>query len=302
VCLTSRLAPASSFLVPLANPLHELVQSFRHLPQYGLIAGRVPYLVTYLRWRGAALRGERLPWRGEQRITVVLLSYKRVRNMDTLVRNLLRAECVQHLVVSNNNPDYRIADWVQVRDERLRLVDQPRHTPPGIRFELARQAPGDFFISVDDDVMLYPEQLELLFKALLAQPEVPHGVQGEKFLGRGANPGRPFGDWQPGCFGDMEADVINTVYTFTRGQLEELYRLAAALGREVPTLANGEDVLLSMSGQGRPRVHAVGPVGQCLSWCRAGVATWRTRQAFFNERTALFESLQALKASPSPVA
>jgi hypothetical protein len=285
----------------LANPLHELVQSFLHVPQYGVFAGRVPYLVSYLRWRSAALRGERLPWSGEPRITVVLLSYKRVHNMDTLVRNLLRADCVQHLVVSNNNPDYRISDWVQVEDARLRLVDQPRRTPPGIRFELARQAPGDYFISVDDDVLLYPEQLESLFKSLLAQPEVPHGVQGEKFLGRsGTRRAGPFGDWQPGCFGETEADVINTVYTFTRKQLEALYRLASALGKEVATLANGEDVLLSMSGQGRPRVHDVGAVGQCLSWCRAGVATWRSRQAFFQERTVLFESLQALKASSPP--
>ncbi len=285
----------------LANPLHELVQSFLHLPQYGLIAGRISYFMTYRRWRDAALRGERLPWRGEQRITVVLLSYKRVHNMDTLVRNLLRADCVQHLVVSNNNPDYRIADWVRVEDARLRLVDQPHRAHAGLRFELARQAPGDYFISVDDDVLLYPEQLELLFKGVLERPEVPHGVQGERFIGRGGTQrAGVFGEWEPGCSGNTEADVINTVYTFTRAQLEEMYRLAAALGREVATLANGEDVLLSMSGQGRPRVHDVGEVGQCLSWRRAGVATWRTRQAFFHERTALYESLQALKPSSPP--
>ncbi|WP_257458782.1 glycosyltransferase family 2 protein [Archangium lipolyticum] len=280
--------------MPLPNPWHELLESFTHVNQYdSWFPGRVNYLRDYTRWRNQVRHGPNLPATGPERLTVVLLSYRRVRNIEPMVNSLLRADFVGRVLVSNNNPAYRISDWVRVRDERLHLVDQSERRYAGIRFELARGEQGEYFASIDDDTFLSPEQLRQLFTMLVTDPSTPHGIQGELYKGR---PGEPTNDdWRPGLVGERRVDAINRVYFFTREHLEELYRLAGLLGLNVPTLANGEDLLLSACGRLRPRVHDVGPVAQCLSAHRLGVATWRTRQDFFQERTDLLLRLRQLK-------
>jgi hypothetical protein len=281
----------------LPNPFHQLIQSLVHLRQYSLFAPRISYAVHYLLWQLEVLRTRPLSLEGGPKLTVVLLSYKRVRNMQPIVRSLLRADFVERIIVSNNNPEYRIGEWITLRDERLRLVDQPRQTPAGIRFELARSEPGSYFLSIDDDVLLSPHQVKRLFQELLADPRVPHGIQGEEYLGPQVDSkGRALISWKPGIRrAERETDVINCVYAFTRQHLEEMFRQARALGQEMATLANGEDVLLSCSGLGRPRIHDLGPVLTCLSSHQVGVATWRTRQSFFHEREEMLFALRALR-------
>jgi len=278
----------------LPNPWHELRESLTHLREYPWLSGRLRYLWNFTRWQSQVRQqGLRPVPDGAPRLTVILLSYRRVRNMEPLVDSLLRTGLVGHVIVSNNNPAYRISDWVRLRDERLQLVDQPVRRYAGVRFELARSAPGDYFASIDDDIFLLPSQLESLFGTLLAEPDVPHGLQGESYDG-GHGPQETQG-WRVNLRGDQRVDSINRVYFFTRAHLNELYRLAGLLGLEVGDMANGEDLLLSSSGRARPLVHEVGQVTDCLSACRRGVAISWTHQNFFQERTALLARLRSLK-------
>jgi glycosyl transferase family 2 len=277
----------------LPNPWHELLESLTHLREYPWFSGRLRYLRDFTRWQRQVRHQGPLPAPGPQRLTVILLSYRRVRNMEPLVESLLRTDFVGHVVVSNNNPAYRISDWVRLRDERLQLVDQPVRRHAGVRFELARSAPGDYFASIDDDIFLLPSQVEHLFRSLLADSSVPHGLQGESHDGE-HGPEETQG-WRVNLRGEQRVDSINRVYFFTREHLTELYRLAGLLGLEVGNMSNGEDLLLSSCGQARPLVHEVGKVTDCLSACRRGVAISWTHQHFFQERTALLARLRALK-------
>src|SRR5213595_802586 len=89
------------------------------------------------------------PINGTQ-LKLILLSYARPANVDLLVR-LCCIDSVDRIVVSNNNPRYRVRDIVRVRDPRLVLIDQEDHVKPGIRFVLARDEPSDLYITIDDD-------------------------------------------------------------------------------------------------------------------------------------------------------
>lgn len=282
-----------SYRIP--NPYHELLASLRHLPQYRWAGSRSLYLYRYLRWRREVRRSSRLTISGPEKLTVILLSYRRVRNMEPIVEALLRAEFVEKIVVSNNNPEVRIADWIRLRDGRLHLIDQPRQAACGIRFELARAEPGRFFLCIDDDVLLSPEQVKRLFLALIARPEAPHGIQGENYVGESKQTFPPY--WRVDLKGyEGQVDNINTVYGFTRDHLAEMERLAGVLELgSVAELGNGDDVLLSASGTERPYIHDIGPVALCLSSHRIGVATWATRPRFFTDRKVLFLKLRALR-------
>jgi hypothetical protein len=226
------------------------------------------------------------------------LSYLRVRNLEPMVRSLLRCGFVEKIVVSNNNPEHRIADWVQIRDRRVYLLDQPRPTPCSIRYQIALEEPGPYFLSIDDDVFLYPGQVRRLFEELVARPTAPHGLQGEDFLGE-RTPKTCLG-WKINLHGfEGQVDNINTCYAFTREHAAEMERLARLLGLDLADIPMGSDVLLGAAGQERPFLHDVGSVLHCLSCHRVGVATWRKR-GFFTKRCQLFRELRALKGWPAP--
>ena len=265
-----------------------------HVHEYGsLFPGRLKYLRNFMAWQMHARHGPRVPALGPQRLTVILLSYRRIGNMEPLVRSLLRADFVDRILISNNNPEYRIADWVRVLDERLHWVDQPVRRPAGMRFELARCTPGEYFVSIDDDTFLFPEQLRQLFAALIAEPDVPHGFQGECYEGE-RGPSRFMG-WHVGLRGRRRVDGLNRLYFFTREHVRELFRLASLLRLEVGNMRNGEDLLLSFSGKAKPLLEDIGHVGECLSAHRKGTATWRTHDNFFRERRELWMRLREIK-------
>lgn len=280
------------------QPFHQLAQSLLHGPRYfgsPVFPWRTLFLMRYLKWQRQAHHGPRVSLDRPEKLCVILLAWKRPYNMEPIVRALLRADFIDRILVSNNNPGQRISEWISVRDDRLRLVDQPRPQAPGLRFELARNEPGRYFMSIDDDVFLTPQQVKQLFVELLRRPQAPHGLQGECFVGDapgGRRPGVVIEGWQLALRGrEEQVDAINTVYTFTRDHIEALYRRAERLGIDVAEMSNGEDILLSASGTERPWIHAVGSITECISSTQSGVATWRTRANFFQERTQLFHAL-----------
>jgi hypothetical protein len=255
---------------------------------------RPEYIRQFLRWKRRPATPPVCSYAGPEKLTVILLSYRRIRNMEPLVANLLHTDFVAKVIVSNNNPEYRIGEWIRLRDPRLHLIDQPQRTPAGIRFELARHEPGPYFLSIDDDVLLHPEQVLRLFEHLVADPSVPHGFQGEEY-----NPDHPR-LWDVALRGEREVDNLNCLYAFHKDHVIEMERLAGELGIDLGGLANGEDILVSAGGTGRPRIHDLGEVLICLSSHRAGVATWRSRRGFFHERQELFGKLRELKPLLGP--
>ena len=263
--------------------------------------GGLDFLANYYMWHLSNFIGWSKGKNEHKELTVILLSYKRIRNMLPIARAILRLPFVKKIIISNNNPDYDIGDWVTLHDQRLICINQKMHTAPGIRFALAMNDEADFFISIDDDVFLYPCQIKILFDYLKAHPENPVGVQGENYCPDASQVyGKNLIDkcgWVPGLFGfHGSVDVINRVYGFTKTHMEKMHVLSQLLNIDITNLYNGEDILLSVTGESRPQILEVGRLFACLTQNRYGVATWATRNNFFAERAELYKKLRGLKS------
>ena len=176
------------------------------------------------------------------------------------------------------------------------MIRQLEPSRPVKRFEIARELEGDYFMAVDDDVFLEPAQVERLFAALKAAPEVPHGVVGQTLIGPPAERGQVL-SYETIERGEGEVDFLNRVYLFTRAQcasLCELLELTDRLEGDRLKLKYGDDIVLSFCGHGRPRIHDTGPPLFCNTANRRGVAVWKEFD-FQQYRTELYWDLLELK-------
>lgn len=251
-------------------------------------------LAGYAKLRYALSRNAPSMNTGGKTCAVILLSHNRPQNLEILVRGALHNAFVTKVVVSNSNRKVCIGDWVSVKDKRLRLIDETESTQPGHRFVLADREPGDYFLSVDDDIFLTPRQWGRLFECLLQNESVPHGITGQQYRpGAISSNGSPF---HHVAEAEAEVDVLIGAYAFTRSHLGRLFTLAEKLGMgPVSNLHNGEDILLSFAGAGLPCIHNFGRIFCCASSGLPGVAIWQSQQNFWAERVELFEKLRNAK-------
>jgi hypothetical protein len=222
------------------------------------------------------------------RATFIILSYARPRNIQRILDDILASRSCEHIVLSNNNPDIDIHDHI-VRDQpgRVTVVQQKEHWEPVIRFMLARDMPGDYFVCIDDDLFLTPAQIDALVDHLHADPSVPHGVWGERIkktddtfrIDRGLHNI------------DGEVDVLNRAYAFTRRHVQRYFELLALIGvRQPRKLGRGDDQVLSFSGAHKPMCHDLGPIENCPTADQDGIALWR-QKGFYEERMKLYVKL-----------
>ena len=231
-------------------------------------------------------------WTRSEKLTVVLLSYGRAANLNSIVAACLACPFVQRVVLSNNNPQLRIRDFVSQRDSRLRVTDQSERRFPSIRYELARDSGDEWLLCIDDDTFLTPRQIRSLFEALLAEPSVPHGIAGENFRTEGG-----ITEYLFGAPGEPETvDCLVWAYAFTRQHAERYFELLQGLGIDNTTFRANEDIVLSLAGDGRPLVHNLGTLHLCESRDAEDVAT--SKQAGFREqREDLLRKTQALASA-----
>lgn len=224
--------------------------------------------------------------------TAILLSYQRPQNINLLTRVLLNMPAVGTVIVSNNNPDVDIRRWLYVQSDRLRVINQPQHESTTMRQRIAREyaGPGKYFLMIDDDIFLRPEQLESLCKFFEERPAVPHGIWGKA--------------WQDGHFSkfvanrEAEVDILNRVYAYSSDHLAEFFRLTDALGMPEGTADWRQnwwdDIVLSFGGPDRPLIHSVGPFVDCPSQGSRNIAVWRSEN-FNQNRETIMQRLLAIK-------
>lgn len=223
--------------------------------------------------------------------TAVVLNYRRPQNIDLQARVLLNTPSVRDVVISNNDPSCDLEYWLRVPSGRVRVMNQPRNSSTAVRPRIARDERfAKYFLWMDDDIFLKPEQLESLCKALTADPSVPHGVYGQEWTGekfRGGITGR-----------EGRIDVVSRAVVCTKEHVEEFFRLTEILGWHAGHPAWGEsvwdDILLSFSGNARPRIHDFGPFVDCPTQGKRGVAGWR-RNGFHGKREEFFRRMQEIK-------
>jgi hypothetical protein len=263
-------------------------------PRVARVVGRS--FVRIVRWTAHVHWGRPATAASNAKCTVVLVSYKRPANMDMQVRSALKCAFVESVIVCNNNPDVTIGDWVKVHDPRLRLLDRPRRTGPGIRIALAAESEAEFIISFDDDAFHTQKQLATLFGALVAEPEIVHGTEGEAKVPdmntSSSESDYPFECGRRGM--RCEVDALTQGYAFTRKHARRCLELFELLGLPKPEdIFNGEDLALSRSGEGNPRLEDIGEFAECLSSFSEDTALNRT-PGFFPTRIAIHQKLASL--------
>jgi len=226
------------------------------------------------------------PIRGKTCVAV-LLTHNRPQNIWFLVQGALRNRFVTRVIVSNSNPRVKIRDWVRSADPRLTLIDETIPTQPGHRLVLARETGAEYVLSIDDDIFLTPKQWTKFFEFLLSDEKCPHGIIGHLYRpGTKSSNGSPF---HHVVARDTKVDVLIGAYAFTSEHLERVFDLAADIGvLDLSRVRNGEDILLSFSGTGRPCIHSLKPALFCASQGLPGVALWKTESDFWGERIRMF--------------
>jgi len=159
-----------------------------------------------------------------------------------------------------------------------------------MRFEIARNLIGEFqyFISLDDDVFLTPDQLGMLFSHLVAAPSIPHGITGNDYR-----------SGKRGLVGaELSVEVLNMVYAFTAGHVETFFSLITDLGlQSIWDLRVGGDMVLSKCGEGSPRIHDLGPLLFCPTVGAPSLAVCR-QPGFSDLRRKLLRQLRSLRNVP----
>lgn len=266
----------------------------RLLPVVARIVGQSS--LRYARWIAHVHLGRSVHGRSDATCTVVLLSYKRPANMDMQVRSALKCSFVERVIVCNNNPEIKISDWVKVRDPRIHLLDRSVRTGPGMRIALAATSETEFVLSFDDDAFHSPTQLAALFEALVADPSVVHGTEGEvRIPGKiltSSDSNYPFECGRKGM--RCEVDAVTQGYAFTRTHAHRCLELFRLLGMPEPeAIFNGEDLTLSASGDGKPRLEDIGAFAECLS-CFADDKALNRVPGFFAARVELYRKLEKM--------
>lgn len=278
---------------------YQLKTSWRNLGNLSLL-GRVGAFQKFSREMlsrhhsatGSPMVGTGIP--ESEKLTVIVLNHKRPENVGQIAQYVLRAGFVGKLIISNNSQEYPIEKYIKVKDPRIVLLNQTEPSGVGISFELAREYPAHYYLRVDDDIFLNPAQLQWIYWNLRQSADRPHGI-----FGAGFSPGKnPEQEWpfihRRNAFATVE--ILNGLFAFTREHLEEYFRLCALLGiTDQKSLMNGEDIVLSFSGNKKPLIHNIGPIWECASEARAGVALHQSRPRFYEERWRIFSELEKIK-------
>jgi hypothetical protein len=206
--------------------------------------------------------------------------------MTRVLLPLCESAAVEKVIVSNNNPEIDLRDWLgPVLDEpKVDLVQQAQPSICAKRFEIALQQSFDTFLCPDDDLFLARAQIDALIDALRRDPSRVHGVFGEIHSFSGARLRLGGGISRIDC----EVDILNRCYAFTRAHLLQMTVLAQTLGyRHVGEAVFVDDLLLSHCGDGRPVCHDLGPLDSCSTSDTPGIATFQ-EHGFDDARIAAY--------------
>ncbi|GAB5546418.1 MAG: hypothetical protein SangKO_061780 [Sandaracinaceae bacterium] len=225
-------------------------------------------------------------------VVLVINSFARPQNMGLICWLALRAPSIRRIVISNNDPTVDLGCCLGFDDPRLEVRRRATRRGPMARYTTAREVGGRLFLSVDDDLFLGPDQLELLAHRLRAAPEAPHGFYGQLFRDGAFHYNRGLAEGQ--------VDVLNRAYAFTDAHLARYFELVDALGITRPDAVHAftmDDVPLAFCGATRPFTHDIGPYVDCESEHDPRIAIFRKRGEHVR-RAALFRRLETVAALP----
>jgi hypothetical protein len=226
--------------------------------------------IKYLLWKANGYFGRRITLGTPQKVTVLVTYYSptRMKHIDPQVRNILKCQFVDKIIVSNHNPEIRIENMVKIRDERLVFINQKSQRGCGYRWIIANEFNPEYLIVVDDDILLFPSQLRIIFKNLINEPEIPHGISG---MLHHAN-----GDFEYYEKMDMQVDYLCEIYAVTRQNLHRYLELESFVTKDDSLSkmieSSADFMLISQTGSQNPKIHNVGRLFRCPTFNEPGVA------------------------------
>jgi len=203
----------------------------------------------------------------ETNVIIATYHIKRLKNINPLVRSVLKCSYIQSVIVTNNNPDIHIEDWVTVKDNRLDLINQPERRWPGYRWNIASKSRAKYYIIIDDDFLILPDQLKILLQHLIHEPDIAHGItghlNGKYYQNR-----------------EMEVAVLNQIYAVTNKHVDRYFEITDVIKQNYPEVFPliekcADDIIISKAGSNKPKIHDIGQLTRCHTARTPGIAIHR---------------------------
>jgi hypothetical protein len=214
-----------------------------------------------------------------KKLTVLITYFNpaRMSRIDHQLRNIFKCSFVERVIISNHNPDVNIRDRIRVKDRRLIILNQPVRQGCGYRWQIANEFNPEYLVVIDDDLFIFPGQLTKLFKFLLAEPEIPHGVSGINDL--------PDGSYEFRNRENREMDFLCEIYALTNEHLGHYMKIYTELSsnEQIIGIVNSttDFIILSHTGSFRPKIHDLGRLFREQTFKTEGIAVHKIET--FNE-------------------
>ncbi len=231
---------------------------------------RLKGMLARTAWKLTAHYGRRPSFRGGTATTALVVYHNplRARHMRHQVKVVLQCSCVSRVVIASHNPALRIDDPVLNKEPRVTITHESVDRGCGHRWFTAEGLEGDYFLVIDDDILLFPSQIATLVESLLMEPDRPHGLSGLLCLEGG---GFAFHQSE-----ERDVDCLCEVYAVTRQHLQRYIQMTKSLAQNASVAAAiqrfADFVVISAAGTRKPRIHNVGHVLRCSTFNRPGVA------------------------------
>jgi len=244
-------------------------------------------LIYYL-WMVNGLVGWKIKLNQPKKLTILITYYNpaRIKHINHQIRNLLKCDFIERVIISCHNPQIKIEDFVNVSDKRLSLLNQNERRGCGYRWLVAEQFSPAYLIVMDDDILLFPWQVKKLLVSLLAETDTPHG-----FAGMVKQKDESF-DYRQKV--DQSVDYLCEIYAITGEMLKRYIYLkdriqtSSEMAKSIESTA--DFVIVSQTGNLKPKIHYAGHLLRCPTFNQAGVAVHK-EQAFLEDVHAVSQAL-----------
>jgi len=226
--------------------------------------------IRYFIWKVNGFIGWRAGSGIPQKTTILITYYspERMKHLDSQIRNILKCSFVDRVIVSNHNPDIRIEQVTTLRDKRVLFINQEKRHGCGYRWEVAAEFDPEYLIVIDDDILLFPFQLAKLFKHLVEEPEIPHGLTGMLHLDKDRI---EYYERE-----NMDVDYLCEIYAISRQNLRHYRKLERDITKDANLSRLVESsmdfMLISQTGSYNPKIHNVGRIFRCPTFNQANIA------------------------------
>lgn len=254
--------------------------------------GKLKYLFWYLN----GFLGRIYFLNTNQKATILITYYnpERMRHIEAQVRNLLRCNFVEKIIISNHNPDFRIENVVKFRNERVLFINQAVHRGCGYRWLVASKYNPEYLIVIDDDIFLFPSQLTKLFKHLILEPDIPHGISGMLHQNDDS--------FEYHERENLNVDYICEVYAVTGNHLNQYIQLIKMVtnNSEVSEMieSSADFMLISQTGHRNPKIHKLGGILRNPTFNQTGIAVHKEK-GFHKSMMTVYQALENIKSEDS---